>query len=58
MKNSRLKNIHIYNKVKSMAGIAMLLLCSCDAENTISTQYLCQLSSEPYIILTAVLLLH
>ena len=25
-----------------MAGIAMLLLCSCDAENTISTQYLCQ----------------
>lgn len=25
-----------------MAGIAMLLLCSCDAENSISTQYLCQ----------------
>lgn len=42
MKNSRLKNIHIYHKVKGMAGIAMLLLCSCDAENSISTQYLCQ----------------
>ena len=42
MKNSRLNKVHIYNKVKSMAGIAMLLLCSCDAENSISTQYLCQ----------------
>ncbi len=25
-----------------MAGIAMLLLCSCDAENSISTKYPCQ----------------
>ena len=25
-----------------MAGIAMLLLCSCDAENCISTKYPCQ----------------
>lgn len=25
-----------------MAGIAMLLLCSCDAENKISTKYPCQ----------------
>lgn len=25
-----------------MVGIAMLLLCSCDAENSISTKYPCQ----------------
>lgn len=47
MKNSRLNKVHIYNKVKSMAGIAMLLLCSCDAENSISTQYLCQFIFRP-----------
>ena len=28
--------------MKSIAGIAMLLLCSCDAENSISTKYPCQ----------------
>lgn len=42
MKNSIYNKVYIYNKVKSMAGIAMLLLCSCDAENSISTKYPCQ----------------
>ncbi len=36
------KHSYIYNKVKSMAGLAMLLLCSCDADNSISTRYPCQ----------------
>lgn len=42
MKNSIYNKVYIYNKVKSMVGIAMLLLCSCDAENSISTKYPCQ----------------
>lgn len=42
MKNSIYNKVYIYNKVKSIAGIAMLLLCSCDAENSISTKYPCQ----------------
>ena len=50
----KMKNFHIYNKVKSMATKAMLflslgvlvsvcnLLNSCDAENSISTAYPCR----------------
>ena len=53
-----INKVHIYNKVKSIVNQAMLLLClclpaaaillggsiltSCNADNSISTQYLCQ----------------
>ena len=43
MKNSIYNKVYIYNKVKSMAGIAMLLLSvRAMQKNSISTKYPCQ----------------